>query len=150
MCIRVRRFFSISLLALIISSFTGLGEEWQIDYKHALKQAKEERKKILLNFTGSDWCTWCVRLKKEVFSQPEFVGFAKQHLVLVEVDFPRSKILQETIQKQNAQLCTIHHIKAFPTLILLDCNERKLGERTGYMEEGVGKVIQWMDDVIKR
>ncbi|QQY07433.1 MAG: thioredoxin family protein [Candidatus Xiphinematobacter sp.] len=62
------------------SSPTKSSEEWRTDYKKALEQAVVERKKVLLNFTGSDWCRWCIRFKEEVFDRPEFVQFAKKHL----------------------------------------------------------------------
>src|ERR1051326_4751371 len=64
---------------------------WQTDLAKAQAQAKKENKLVMLDFTGSDWCGWCIKLNKEVFSKPEFVDYPKKNLVLVEVDFPRSK-----------------------------------------------------------
>jgi len=67
------------------------GVQWLTDLPQAQAQAKVENKTVLLDFTGSDWCPWCIRLKNEVFSQPEFIAYANKNTVLVEVDFPRQK-----------------------------------------------------------
>ena len=64
------------------------GGRWIDDFDEAVKLAKAENKDLLVDFTGSDWCGWCIKLNKEVFSQPDFAGYAKKNLVLVELDFP--------------------------------------------------------------
>ena len=64
---------------------------WTLDIDAALKQAKAENKKVLLLFTGSDWCGWCIKLKREVLEKNEFKKFAKKNLVLVYFDFPSKK-----------------------------------------------------------
>ena len=64
---------------------------WETDYKKAQDQAKAGNKLVLLDFTGSDWCGWCIKLDREVFSKPEFKDYATKNLVLVELDFPRAK-----------------------------------------------------------
>jgi thiol-disulfide isomerase/thioredoxin len=74
-------------LALTSMAF-GAKEGWLDDLEKAKTQAKAENKKILLDFTGSDWCGWCKKLDKEVFSQQAWKEYAAKHLVLVEVDFP--------------------------------------------------------------
>ena len=78
--------------------------KWMDDYEAAVKLAKAENKLLLLDFTGSDWCGWCIKLKKEIFDQKEFVAYAEENLVLVELDFPRKKKLTESLQKQNKEL----------------------------------------------
>ena len=52
---------------------------WYINLEEAVKVAKEENKNILVNFTGSDWCVWCIRLSDEVFTQDEFGKYAKDN-----------------------------------------------------------------------
>src|SRR6476659_2600507 len=78
--------------------------EWLTDAEAAQAKAKEENKLVLLNFTGSDWCIWCKKLKRDVFDKPEFAQFAQSKLVLVEVDFPQRKTLTEAQQQANARL----------------------------------------------
>jgi thioredoxin-related protein len=62
---------------------------WHTDMEKAISISQKEKKPIMLFFTGSDWCGWCIRLQKEVFKKPEFIEWAKSNVVLVEVDFPR-------------------------------------------------------------
>ena len=136
------------LLSLLLVAFTTVafaGEaEWKTNYADALKQAKKENKKVFLNFTGSDWCPWCIKLKKEVFEKPEFSDFAKKNLVLVEVDFPRSTSLPKDLQKQNEKLQKEYSIEGFPTLILLDSNGKQLRKQAGVPEGGASSLIKWI------
>src|SRR3954467_7606267 len=78
--------------------------KWLTDLPKAQAKAKAEKKLIMLDFTGSDWCGWCIKLHKEVFSKPEFEEYAKKNLVLVEVDFPRGKEQTEEQKKANQKL----------------------------------------------
>ena len=86
----------------------------------------------MLDFTGSDWCGWCIKLNKEVFSKPEFSEYAKKNLVLVEVDFPRHKELSAEQKKANEALQEKYKIEGYPTIIVLDGEGKKVGQ-LGYM-----------------
>lgn len=105
---------------------------WSEDYKGSLSKAKEEKKKALLDFTGSDWCGWCIKLDKEVFSTDEFKKLAEKELVLVELDYPRSKTLPEELKKQNAGLKDKFKIDGYPTIILVSSSGRELKRWVGY------------------
>ena len=109
--------------------------QWYTDLATAQEVARRENKNLMLDFTGSDWCGWCIKLHDEVFSQPEFVQFARANLVLVEVDFPRHKSLSVGQREANEGLAEKYHIQGFPTCILLDTNGRVLGQ-TGYTPGG--------------
>src|SRR6266581_5344317 len=78
--------------------------EWLTDVPAAQEQAAAENKLVLLNFTGSDWCGWCMKLKAEVFSQPEFEDYANKNLVLVEIDFPKRKPQPAAQKKANTDI----------------------------------------------
>jgi len=105
------------------------GEGWTTDYQKALQSAKAEKKLVVLNFTGSDWCEWCIRLQKEVFSQPKFKEYAAKNLVLVEVDFPIGKTLPAQVSKQNeGLLAKFDGDQIFPTIIVLNSDGKKVGE----------------------
>jgi protein disulfide-isomerase len=108
---------------------------WLTDLPAAKAQAAREGKIVLVDFTGSDWCGWCMKLKAEVFSQPEFEEYANKNLVLVEVDFPRRKKLSEEQQKANFALQEKYKIEGYPTLIVLDGEGKKVGE-LGYVAGG--------------
>jgi protein disulfide-isomerase len=119
---------------------------WTDDYPAAVKQAQAEGKKILLDFTGSDWCVNCFRLDDEVFSKPSFADFARSHYVLVTVDFPIKKELSEKVTKQNMDLQTKYAVVNIPTLILLDAGEKQLALVQGYRGEGVLGLLDELND----
>jgi thioredoxin-related protein len=114
----------------------------------AKKRASAEKKPMLLDFTGSDWCGWCIKLKKEVFDTPEFQQYAKEKLILVEVDFPRSKQLPKKEKEQNEQLSKEYQVRGFPTIILLSSKGTKVAQ-TGYQEGGPGKYIEHLKGLLK-
>ena len=106
--------------------------QWQTDLPKAQAQAKKEHKLVMMDFTGSDWCGWCIKLNKEVFSKPEFAKYANDNLVLVEVDFPRRKQQSDEQKKANEALQEKYKIQGYPTIIVLNGEGHKVGE-LGYM-----------------
>ena len=93
---------------------------WLVSWDKAVEQSKKTGKPILADFTGSDWCGWCIKLKKEVFSTPEFTEWAGKNVILLELDFPRKTKQDDAIKKQNKDLMTKYKIKGFPTVLILD------------------------------
>jgi thioredoxin-related protein len=111
--------------------------EWLTDFPKAEALAKKDKKMILMDFTGSDWCGWCKKFKQETLDKPEFAEFAKKNLVLVELDFPSAKVKQsEELKKANKALQTRFAVSGFPTFVLLGSNGKELGKQVGYMEGG--------------
>src|SRR4051794_26593721 len=97
--------------------FSVVPSEWLTDFNKAQQEAAQSHKLILLNFSGSDWCIPCIRLKKDVFEDPLFSAFADSTLVLVNADFPRKKknSLPSELQKQNDALAEkFNHNGVFP------------------------------------
>jgi len=128
--------FSCALAVLALSTTMAFAKTgWSEDYSKSAAQAKSEKKLVLLDFTGSDWCEWCLKLDKEVFSTPEFKSYAKEHLVLVEVDFPQGKPQTDRLKEQNDKLQTKYSVDKFPTIIVLNSAGKKVGE-LGYVEGG--------------
>ena len=126
--------------ALSLAS-AGAEAAWQTDFPKAQEEARTNHKLLLLNFTGSDWCGWCKRLEAEVFSKPEFADYAKQHLVLVTVDFPRAKPLSDEIRRQNRALAEKYGIQGFPTIVVLNGDGKPVGA-LGYQTGGPGAFIE--------
>lgn len=112
----------------LLQPATAADSTWLTDLPKAKKQAKAEGKLTLLNFTGSDFCSSCIRLHKEVFPAKEFAAFAKQRLVLVEVDFPLKKKQTPELKAANEALSNEFKVDGYPTLILLGSDGQKLGE----------------------
>ena len=90
-------------------------EEWETDLNKAIGQSYETKKPIMLFFTGSDWCGWCIRLQNEVFRTETFTQWAKENVILVELDFPRKKEQPQTIKDQNRQLQQMFGVQGYPT-----------------------------------
>lgn len=122
--------------------------KWETDLDVAKKRAKDEKKEILVDFTGSDWCGWCIRLKKEVFDQPEFQEYAKKHLIMVELDFPRKKKLPAKEAAQNEKLSQEFKVDGFPTVLLLDEKGKEVG-RTGYQKGGPASYVEHLKGILK-
>ena len=102
-----------------------------------LKQAKDERKHVLLLFTGSDWCVWCVKMDQEVLDTPTFKAYADEALVVVEADFPNDKAGQsEDLQARNRKLKNAFSVNSFQTRLFLDSTGKVVEYQEGYQEGG--------------
>lgn len=108
---------------------------WLTDLAKAQAEAKKERKLVLLDFNGSDWCPPCRVLKKEVFSSPEFQKFAKQNLILVDVDFPENKPQPKKLKAANQALAEKFGVDGFPTVVVLGSDGKELEKKSGYQGE---------------
>jgi len=104
-------------------------------------QAKAQDKIVLLDFTGSDWCPWCIKFRKEVLDSRKFRQYAKDYVVPVELDFPRKKEISDDLKKSNVALKEKYQIKGFPTLVLLDENGKEIGRQEGYEAGGAKAFI---------
>ncbi|MDB6066695.1 MAG: trxA [Pedosphaera sp.] len=139
-----RLLICLGLMAAVLPAVAEV--EWTTDVPGAIAKARAENKTVLLDFTGSDWCSWCKRLKSEVFDQPEFAQFAQANLVMVEVDFPQNKPQDAALKQRNEQLAQNFHIKGFPTVVLLNGDGKQIGGG-GYVEGGAKKFISILEEV---
>ena len=133
------RLFLLAITAsAFFASFARAESEsgWLNDYKKAQEEAKANDKLLLLNFTGSDWCGWCIKIDKDIFSQPQFKDYARDNLVLVELDFPRRKAQPAELKKQNLGLAQQYEVLGFPTIVVLNSNGQKLWQFDGYFPGG--------------
>ena len=111
----------------------GSDSKWLTNLDDALKEAKKSDKTVLVNFTGSDWCGWCIRLKKEVFSQDEFKNWAEENVVLLEADFPRRKPTLGDAREIKKRVGG--NVRGYPTILFLDADGKVKG-KSGYMKGG--------------
>jgi len=140
------------LCAAAFAAFTTVAsaaEGWMTDYTKALEKAKAEKKMVLLDFTGSDWCPPCKMLEADIFSQAKFKEYAEKNLVLVELDFPQTKTLPDDVKKQNDKLAKDYGIRGFPTIVVLDPEGKKVKEHVGYLKGGPDALIAEVEKVKK-
>jgi len=126
---------TITILILLFSSAPA-ATTWINNFEAAKKKAVVEKKDMLLFFSGSDWCHWCQKLDKEVFSQEKFAQEAGNDFILVNLDFPRKKELEKSIKEQNQQMQKTYGVKGFPTVILTDTAGKPYA-KTGYQQGGI-------------
>ncbi len=129
-------FLAVTIFLVGAASAFSQDTGWTDDYAKAVAQAKMENKAILLDFTGSDWCGWCMKMKKETLDTPQFTAYAQKNLVLVTVDFPHKTPQVPAIKQQNEKLNTKYQADGFPTYVLIDKFGRELGRQSGYLEGG--------------
>lgn len=123
--------------------------DWLENYAEALAAAKQLKRPVLIDFTGSDWCGWCIRLDREVFSQKAFIKYAKRDLVLLKLDFPQRKKLSEALQKQNMELAKKFGIRGFPTIVIVDAEGKEIA-RTGYQRGGAKNYVDHLKDLLEK
>lgn len=134
--------------AVAISASAFAAEGWLTDFEKAKTTAKEQNKHILIDFSGSDWCGWCVKLDKEVFQQQAFKDYAKEDLVLMLADFPRDKSKQSAeVIKQNEKLSKEFSVRGFPTVFVLGPDGSVVG-KTGYQAGGPEAYIAHIKKII--
>jgi len=136
-----------TLLCMAVSANLYGNDGWLTDFEAAKKTAAEKKLPILADFSGSDWCGWCIKLDNEVFSKKEFKDFAKDNLVLFVADFPRASKQDEKTKKQNDELMKKHEVAGFPTVLLMDA-EGKVFARTGYERGGVSAYVEHLKKLI--
>jgi protein disulfide-isomerase len=148
----------ILLILLVLSSLTINAQEltWHTDMAKASELSLKEKKPMLLFFTGSDWCGWCIRLQKEVLKTDEFAKWAKNNVILVELDFPRRTPQDEAIKKQNYELQNMFQVRGYPTIWLVK-PEKKEGNinlaglgSTGYVAGGPNKWLAEANAILKK
>ena len=122
---------------------------WLNDVPAAQKKAADEHKLVMMDFTGSDWCGWCIKLHEEVFSKPEFKTYAAKNLILVELDFPRKKAQDKELKKANHALQKQYNIEGYPTIVVLNGAGKEVG-RLGYMEGGPKAFIGKLEALKKK
>ncbi len=123
---------------------------WSTDLPAALNQARSESKMVLLDFTGSDWCPWCIKFDRDVLSTAQFAAYAKSKLVLVKVDFPRHTPQSNALKQANEGLSKRFGVDGFPTYLLLNSAGKELGRQVGYAEGGPDAFIAELENFSRR
>lgn len=153
----MKKILLIAFLTLTSMSIQAQDElTWHTDMSKATDVSIKENKPMFLFFTGSDWCGWCIRLQKEVFKTPEFIKWAKENVILVELDFPRKNEQTDAVKMQNAQLQQQLQVRGYPTVWFVSAaktaeakvNLTALGS-TGYVAGGPKVWIDGANQIIQ-
>jgi len=157
--LEMKRYFFLIITSMLLAFYCTAGEatgntadatlHWYTNMAEAQKAAEESDRPILVNFTGSDWCRWCIALSGEVLSQQTFIDYAAKELVTLKIDFPRRKQLPEDEVRENNLLAGKYGVRGFPTLVLLD-TEGKLIARTGYRKGGADSYVEHLKGLLDR
>ncbi|MBR5894171.1 MAG: thioredoxin family protein [Akkermansia sp.] len=125
-----KNLFMAGLAAIVVPAFAA---EWMTDLDAAKTKAAAENKAVLVDFTGSDWCGYCIRLKKAVFDTPEFDAYAADKFILVEIDVPNDvkRVGGPEQFAKNQALCQQYQVSGFPTIMVLNADNQVLGGFVG-------------------
>ena len=114
-------FFNVNLFSQDAKPAEAL--EWHTNLMEAHDISAKTKKPIFAFFTGSDWCGWCIKLQRNVFDKPEFIKWAKENVVLLELDFPRAKQLPPELVQQNASMQQAFGVSGYPTVWIFKTNK---------------------------
>jgi len=138
-------------LALTLLALPAAADEvWFADYDEAVKVARINGKHLLVDFTGSDWCHWCIKLDEEVFSHEEFEAGVKDDFVLVKLDFPNDAAIKAKVPnpERNQELAQLHGVGGYPTVLLLTVEGEVFG-RTGYRPDGPEPYVEYLGSLLE-
>ncbi|WP_201456330.1 disulfide reductase DsbH [Chlamydia sp. 17-3921] len=102
---------------------------WE-SYLQAMQNSQKDNRPVCLFFTGSDWCIWCIKMQQQILTTPDFISFAKDHLHMVELDFPQNPS-QKNLDPQRYELKSQYDVKGFPQLVFIDEQGKELA-RMGF------------------
>ena len=121
---------------------------WDEDFEAGKATAEKSGKLILLAFSGSDWCGWCVKMEKEIYSDKNFIAAAKKKFVLLMIDNPQNKsILSPLAAKQNGELTSKYNVRGFPTTVIVRPSGEEVKRFGGYQRSGVDGFLKALDEV---
>ena len=147
---------TVSLALSLVVTFSVLGAElsksvpkgWDEDFEAGKATAEKSGKLILLAFSGSDWCPWCVKMEKEIYSDQKFISGAKKKYVLLMIDNPRDKsVLSSLAAKQNSELTRKYNVRGFPSTVIVRPSGEEVRRFGGYQRSGVDGFLKALDEV---
>jgi len=121
------------LLIVLFATITITAQNWETNFETAKIKAQEQNKQIILVFSGSDWCTPCIKLDHDIFQSKDFLNYANENWVLYKADFPRkkkNKLSKEMVSQNNALADKYNTNGYFPLVLVLEANGNEIGKTT--------------------
>jgi protein disulfide-isomerase len=148
----------ILLTLLLIGSMSMQSQDlyWEININKAIETSNKTGKPMLLFFTGSDWCGWCIKLQNEVLKTPEFAAWANENVILVELDFPRRTEQAEETRRQNFELQKTFAVQGYPTIWFANATKKdgktnfEQLDSTGYVAGGPSVWLAGANEILKK
>jgi len=138
---------TVGVAALSASAFATTPKGWSTDLEKAFEQAKAEKKSVLVEFTGSDWCPPCIAMRKNVFTKKEFVEGASKNFILVELDFPKG---DKKLKEKNQPFAEKYKIEGFPTVILFDSDGKEFTRFFASQYPSTGEFLKHLDAALEK
>lgn len=146
---------SATIICCICMSFLTFENDikWHTNYEKAIKEASTKNQPILLFFHGSDWCPPCIQMQKEVFSNKDFIAFASNKVIFLDVDFPYQNPLSPQQLKHNMAVKLKFGLpkefkEGFPQVIIIDATGKVLYQEKGYDGKGAGNLTSKINAII--
>ena len=145
----VGRTFVAFLVAVLASSIfaaplsDSVPKGWDEDFEEGKALAEKSGKLVLLAFSGSDWCGWCKKMEKEIYSDKKFISEAKKRYVLLMIDNPRNEgLLSPLAKKQNRELTSKYGVRGFPSTVIVRPSGEEVRRFGGYQSGGVDGFLE--------
>ncbi|KDN54793.1 thioredoxin family protein [Flavobacterium seoulense] len=153
----MKKIYLIAVFCIGVISAQAQELKWHTDVKEAIAIGTKENKPLLMFFTGSDWCGWCIRLQKEVFKTPEFTKWAQEKVILVELDYPRAVPQTPEVRRQNYEIQNAFGVQGYPTIYFAKATKTEdqkvnfmgLG-KTGYVAGGPTAWLGVADEILNQ
>lgn len=143
----IKRLITTTLALLVFSSAAMAGSDWMTDVDTALAKGKKEKKAVMVEFTGSDWCPPCIMMHEKVFSQKEFVSKASEKFILVKIDIPEG---DKALKEKNQKVLGKYKVQGVPTVILFDADGKEFDRFTASKYATVSKFLAHLDGALER
>lgn len=140
----IKLLLTAAVASFAIAATATAGAGWMTDIDAALAKAKTEKKDVLVEFTGSDWCPPCIMMDKKVFSKKKFTDAASKKFILVKIDIPNK---DKELKKRNVKVMRKYNVNGVPTVLLFDHADGKEYTRFSAAQfPAIDKFLAHLDD----
>jgi thiol-disulfide isomerase/thioredoxin len=101
-------------------------DPWLLDFEAAKAEAARDKKRILILFTGTDWCGPCQEFQAQVAQNPQFLQTFSPSFVFLKINWLRNTPQPPAEAAQAARLRQQYGIASFPSLLVLAADGTQL------------------------